>query len=248
MLTGGCFSGAVSARDTDADWRRIGETEPFWGVLSLPQFRREVLDDDAREAFYASGRNHIAAVAEDFRRFLGVELRATSALDFGCGVGRLCEAMTECADAVTGYDVSPDMLQIARSRGSRVRYLDALPDERFDWINAFIVFQHIPPERGLGELKTLLRRLSPGGLVSLHFTVWREAALRPRPPSLGARLRGFQPPVGDIQMYDYDLSAVVRELNLAGVQQMAMSATDHVGHRGVMIFARRSDRPEPPRY
>jgi SAM-dependent methyltransferase len=240
--------GALRTRDTDADWRRIGETEPFWGVLSGPQFRSDAIDDAAVEAFYGSGHAHVAALAEDFRRFLGLELRVDRALDFGCGVGRLSEAMTARAQAVTGHDISNGMLDVARSRSSAVRYLDTLPDEPFDWINSYIVFQHIAPERGLEALDALLARLAPGGLLSLHFTVWREAALHVPPPSLAARLRGFEPPVGEIQMYDYDLNAVVQRLHLAGVRQMALDATDHAGHHGVMIFARRADPPEPPRY
>ena len=240
--------GALRTRDTDADWRRIGETEPFWGVAAVPQFRTQAMDEAACEAFYATGHGYVAAVAEDFRRCLSAELQARSALDFGCGVGRICEAMTARAQAVTGYDVSPGMLQVAEARGSAVRYVDVLPDERFDWINAFIVFQHIPPERGLAALDALLKRLEPGGLLSLHFTVWREAGLEPRPLSLAARLRGLEPPVGEVQMYDYDLNAVLRRLNLAGVRQMALNATDHAGHHGVMIIARRTDPPEPLRY
>lgn len=31
-------------RDTDADWRKIGETEPFWGVLTEDRFRRDQMD------------------------------------------------------------------------------------------------------------------------------------------------------------------------------------------------------------
>src|SRR3569623_3209784 len=91
---------AMLNRDTDADWRALGKDQPYWGVLSHPQYRTENLTPDTIEEFYASGPWHIAQVAESLRRLTG---RGPSgrALDFGCGVGRLSEAMTAPADAVT---------------------------------------------------------------------------------------------------------------------------------------------------
>lgn len=240
--------GASRTRDTDADWRRIGSTEPFWGVSSHPQYLRNQLDDEVLTAFYASGRLHIASVAEDMERDLGASIRVSAALDFGCGVGRLSEAMAAYAQSVTGYDVSPGMLEIARSRDALVHYVDTLPVGPFDWINSAIVFQHIPPERGLNELDGLLQRLSPGGVVSLQFALWREPALNVGAPPLLRRLKPVQPPTGSISMYDYDLNAIVQRLEIHGVQRLCLHATNHAGHHGVMIFGQRADPPQPTRY
>ena len=108
-------------------------------------------------------------------------------------------------------------------------------------------FQHIPPQRGLPILADLMDRLAPGGQISLHLTVWREAHLAPpRPrgwrraaePLLRRRRLRRQKP-GAIMMYDYDLSAVVAVLNRAGVQDLTLVATDHGGHHGVIMLGRK---------
>lgn len=239
-------------RDTDADWRELGATQPYWGVLTHADYRTENLTPENLEAFYASGGRQIADIVRRLQAATG-KTPSGRALDFGCGAGRLTEAMTAYARDVTGFDISPGMLDEARKRGGKARYVDALPDGPFDWINSYIVFQHIPPARGLALLDELLARLAPGGSLSLHFVVWRDATLKPPP---GSDLRSLyrrwlyrremaRLPKGVMRMYDYDLSAVVESLNRAGVRELSLAATDHDGHHGVIILGRR-DEPSPP--
>ena len=161
-------------RDTDADWKELGRSQPYWGVLSHPDFLSENITPERIEAFYASGRDYIAQTVVQLERHAGAR-PSGRALDFGCGVGRLAEAMTDYASEVVGLDISPGMLELARKRGGRAQYVGELPAGAFDWINSFIVFQHIPPERGEAILADLLARLNPDGAVSLQFAVWRDA-------------------------------------------------------------------------
>ena len=230
-------------RDTDADWRELGATQPYWGVITHPDYRTENLTPANLEAFYASGGEYIGDVVRRLKTITGRKAGG-QALDFGCGTGRLAEAMTAYAKHVTGFDISPGMLAEARKRGGKATYVDALPHGPFDWINSFIVFQHIPPERGLALIEDLLARLAPGGLVSLHVTVWREAQLREHvdrglkkliSPWLQRR-RMARLPAGTIRMYDYDLSAVIERLNRAGVGEVSLVPTDHGGHHGVILL------------
>ena len=188
------------------------------------------------------------AIAQDVRHDLGIVLEAGSALDYGCGVGRLSEAMMAYSKAVTGYDISSGMLEIARGRNAGITYVDALPDGPFDWINSALVFQHMAPERGLAELEALLQRLGPAGVISLQFTLWRSADLIPAAPSLVRRLRLAEPPVGSIQMYDYDLNAIVQRLEASGLRRLCLHTTNHAGHHGVMIIGQRAGSPLPSRY
>lgn len=237
----------LARRDTDADWRELGRSNPYWAVISHPDFQRENMTPEGLERFYRSGSEYITPLAHELKAFTG-ELPHGRALDFGCGVGRLSEAMAAFASEVVGVDVSPAMLEIARARGGRAVYLEAPPAGPFDWINSFIVFQHIPPARGEAILADLLARLAPGGVVSLQLTVWRDADKQPQAgPGLAGRLRAHirrrrlaSLPVGHIHMYDYDLSRVVRLLNLAGIEEMRLSATNHDGHHGVVILGRKT--------
>jgi SAM-dependent methyltransferase len=237
-------------RDTDADWRAIGQSQPFWGVVSQDEYRAENLTEANVEAFYLSGIADVADIVRRIKAATSAQPRGR-ALDFGCGAGRLAEAMAAYVDAVTGYDVSPGMLATARSRGGRASYVDTLPDGPFNWINSYIVFQHIPPERGLVLMEQLFARLADDGVLSLQVTVWRDERHRPPPPTgwrkwlgplLGAA-REARLKRGTIFMHDYDLSAVVRLLNRAGVEDLTLSATDHDGHHGVILIGRKTARP-----
>lgn len=234
-------------RDTDADWRHIGGTQPFWGVLTRPEFLQEALTSEALDYFYASGRSDVAGFVKLIQRTTGSAPPWDRALDFGCGTGRLSEAMLDYAGAVTGYDISSGMLEQARRRSSRIDYVDELPDGPFQWINSYIVFQHIPAGRGYDQLDMLLSRLAVGGVVSLHFTVARHADA-PRepcaePPSMLARIvpmlrsRETDPrPVGSVSMYDYDLNRLVAAFRSAGIRNLGLSLVEHGGHYGY-VFA-----------
>jgi SAM-dependent methyltransferase len=206
------------------------------------------MDAAALAEFYASGRHDVDLVLQRSIRFLGEWSTPARALDFGCGVGRLTYAMAAHAGEVVGYDVSPAMLNKAEARNEgSVTFTSAWPDGDFDWINSFIVFQHIAPERGLTLLNQLLRSLRPGGLVSLHFTIYRDAHLVPERSVRAATIQALRrwlgrptgPPPGSVTMYDYDLGKVAEALIRAGVDESAMFHADHGGHHGVQIIGRR---------
>jgi SAM-dependent methyltransferase len=243
---------AQPARDTDADWRELGQSQPYWGVLSHPDFRTENITPERVEAFYASGKPFIAEIVQHLEAVTGAR-PSGRALDFGCGVGRLAEAMADYAGEVVGLDISPGMLELARARKGKATYVDTLPDGAFDWINSFIVFQHIPPERGEAILKELLSRLSMGGMVSIQLTAWRDETHNwpqdvtgwRRRFKRGQRLQEWVDglPVGQILMYDYDLSRILRFLNQAGIEEMKLVSTNHDGHHGVIILGRKTAEP-----
>lgn len=239
-------------RNTDADWAELGRSQPYWGVLSHPDFRSENITPERIESFYATGRDYIAQIVAQLERHTGARPQGR-ALDFGCGVGRLAEAMTEYAAEVTGVDISPGMLELARARDRGVTYVGAPPAGPFDWINTFIVLQHIPPERGLGIIEDLLSRLAPGGLISLQVTIWRDARHEYQPTRTGIfgrraeamhRRMLREQPVGQIFMYDYDLSKVMRLVNRAGIEEVSLVSTDHDGHHGVIILGRKTAEPK----
>lgn len=232
-------------RDTDADWRELGATEPYWGVLSHPDYLSRNLTPERLAAFYASGEAYVDDILARFERLFGARPDGP-ALDFGCGAGRLTEPMARRMGEATGCDISPGMLEEARRRGGQALYVGALPDGPFAWINSFIVLQHIPPARGLALIEALLARLAPGGFVSLHVTLWRAPGLEPAAARGWRRLarpvaRSLRPPppVGAISMYDYDLSAVMRRLTRGGIGETLAVPTDHGGHHGAILLGRR---------
>jgi SAM-dependent methyltransferase len=237
-------------RDTDRDWAIIGEEEPYFGVLSHERFKREHLDDETRAEFFRSGEGDIARLIDRMRALFG-PFEPQSALDFGCGVGRLTAPLAAVTGAATGVDISPGMLAEARKhRNPGLRLLDTIPHELFDWVVSSIVLQHIPPERGYGIIEQLLDRVAPGGGVTLQIMFGRTA---PHEKSIGARLvidvqgvwpatppkEGRELPLGVIIMHDYDLSRVVGLFYRAGMKALFLEHCDHGGMIGATIFARK---------
>src|SRR3954468_9875031 len=75
------------------------------------------------------------------------------AVEIGCGLGRICKALTERFDRVVGVDISPEMLRRAREHvpepsvefmlGDGVS-LAGIETGAADLVLSFTVFQHIP--------------------------------------------------------------------------------------------------------
>jgi SAM-dependent methyltransferase len=238
------------ARDTDADWRKLGRDEPYFGVLANPRFLRANLTPEALDEFYASGVADIGHYLALMRERLG-EFAPASALDFGCGMGRLTAALAEVTGDAVGIDIAEGMLAEARKRGRPgLDFARDLPARSFDWIVSIIVFQHIQPERGYDLLRALLARLALGGGITLQLTIYREprfAAAAGARLVLGERIELLDTsvalaalPEGEMVMFDYDLSIVFALLVEAGIGDIVMLPTDHGGFRGALILGRKA--------
>src|SRR5688572_3525296 len=100
--------------DHAKQWERFGSLDPYYGVSSVDEFRRENLDDAALDRFFASGEQDVARVLELAHRAAGPGFTPAKVLDHGCGVGRLVVPFARAAERVVGVDVSPSMLAEAR--------------------------------------------------------------------------------------------------------------------------------------
>jgi SAM-dependent methyltransferase len=244
-------------RDTDRDWAIIAENEPFFGVLANEQFRRERLTQETIDDFYASGEADVDFACATLVRHVGASFPVERALDFGAGVGRLAFAMAQHARRVDAVDIAPGMRDVGRATAlakgiANVAFSEVPAYENgYDWINSLIVFQHIPPARGYTLLADLLGRLASGGLVSLHFTVYRDARHTgeiERDLDLfaydGSRVDVWRSFVGvgpgSMSMYDYDLGRLMSIFVQHDVTSLWLEHTDHAGCHGAWLFGRRS--------
>jgi SAM-dependent methyltransferase len=162
---------ALKLRTQQNQWDQLGRTDPLWAILTEPQKRNGGWDE---AAFFATGRNEIAELMARAGA-LGLPALRRTALDFGCGVGRATQALTEYFDEVTGVDIAPAMLERARRynrHGDRCSYvlneqnhLRAFPDAAFDLVYSRITLQHLPRRHVRSYLVEFMRLLRPGGLL-----------------------------------------------------------------------------------
>jgi SAM-dependent methyltransferase len=172
-------------------WETVARTNPYWGVLSQPEFDG-VDDSDTRlEAFWASGEAHVAHVFEVLEARVRAGFQPRTAVDFGCGVGRLLVPLARRCREVYGVDVAPSMRSLAqrhlRERGISNVTLAATLDElavaprTMDLVHSVLVLQHLRPRAGLAALATLIELLAPGGCGVVHLYLgrrvpwWRQA-------------------------------------------------------------------------
>jgi SAM-dependent methyltransferase len=234
-------------RDRAADdWETLGQREPFFAVLTDERFLRERMSDEDREAFFASGEADVAHIFELIDR---PDFTPRSALDFGCGVGRLTRALTKRVERVTGVDIAPSMLRIARENAPNAAFSPTIPNDRFDLILSLIVFQHIPTRRGEALLDELLGRLEIGGAAALHFTFRRPGsslrrvarALRARVPLVHriTQLLRRERPMPYMQMNEYDPERVLAIMRGHGCSEPRIVPTNHGGIEGAIVIAER---------
>jgi SAM-dependent methyltransferase len=149
----------------------LGAEDPLYAVLSFPGKQGNRWDP---EVFFQRGENEIRQVLADLQE-RGVSLQRNHALDFGCGVGRLSQALANHFEQVDGVDISHTMVKAANDfnrHGDRCTYhvntapdLSLFPDERFDFIYSNITLQHIPPEASEAYIRDFFRVLKPGGVA-----------------------------------------------------------------------------------
>ena len=86
-------------RDTDRDWTWIADSLPYFGVLSNDKFINPTPDSLAE--FFATGDRDVEQTLGMIRRRFG-DFTPRSALDFGCGVGRLLIPMAKRTGRAAG--------------------------------------------------------------------------------------------------------------------------------------------------
>ena len=153
------------------NWDELGKTDPLWAILTRGDKRGGKWEADE---FFKTGVDEISGVMERLKAW-NIELPTGRALDFGCGVGRLTQALVPYFDEIHGVDIAPSMIEHARRfnrRPDKCHYslnehddLCAFPDNSFDLVYTSIVLQHIEPKYARKYVREFLRIVSPSGLL-----------------------------------------------------------------------------------
>jgi 2-polyprenyl-3-methyl-5-hydroxy-6-metoxy-1,4-benzoquinol methylase len=163
-------------RNLRREWNEIASLDPLWAVSSRPEKKYSRW---TYEEFFETGATDVSDLMAR-AAILGYPKGHATALDFGCGVGRLTIPLAEHFDHVYGIDISEEMVGIARGlhyHTGRVNFdvhrspdLSGFRDGTFDMICSIFVLQHLPSRDAIKSyLKEFIRVLRSGGLLTFQL-------------------------------------------------------------------------------
>lgn len=189
----------MSLKDTQRSWDFFGKTDPLFAILT---FKDKKGGQWKKDEFFDTGKLEVSESMNYLRSFeLGMP--TGKALDFGCGVGRLTQALADYFEEVCGVDIAPSMIEFAKKynrHGNKCKYflnetddLSLFPDHSFAFIYSKITLQHIAPEYSKKYIKEFLRLLKPGGLLLFQLPSEPSALMQKYPQAWKTRLKNFLP-------------------------------------------------------
>ena len=173
-------------RELQQSWNELARKDAMWAVLTGPLGAGRAWDPDA---FFATGADEVQMVLDRVRA-AGAALQPGRALDFGCGPGRLSQALTAHFQHVDGVDIAPAMIERARALnrvGDRCAYhlnaasdLRLFPSASFDLVYSSITLQHVEPRFASHYIEEFFRVVKAGGAVVFQLPSEPVPVERPR--------------------------------------------------------------------
>lgn len=154
-----------------ANWNKLASINPWWTILTLDQYKD---NDFNKKEFFKSGQDEIKLVMNILKE-LKIPFNKEMALDFGCGVGRLSQALCKYFKHCVGVDISKKMVELANKYNQNKKKCKYVVNEKynlkqfksnqFSFIFSSIVLQHIPPKVMFLYLDEFMRILKKDGLL-----------------------------------------------------------------------------------
>jgi SAM-dependent methyltransferase len=152
-----------------ADWNRRAREDAHFYVA----FGRRSQDE---QEFLDGAADVMGALEAEFPRLAATSSDIRRALEIGCGPGRLMRPMSRFFGEIHGVDISDEMVRLACDQLKDIPHahvhvtpdssLGMFPEDCFDFVYSYIVFQHIPTrDVVLNYLREARRVVKPGGIV-----------------------------------------------------------------------------------
>ncbi len=148
-------------------WDERAKENALWYVDTSLDY-----DNPDMERFLATGQEVVRQAFVD----APVHPECTAlAVEIGCGVGRICLALSEQFDEVVGVDISETMVARAQELVPQARFavgadLRAVESDTADFVTSFTVFQHMPkPALIDAYVREASRVLRDGGVFAAQW-------------------------------------------------------------------------------
>jgi SAM-dependent methyltransferase len=161
----------VTLNDLRDSWNELAAKDAFQAVLTRSAAATPRWDPDA---FFRTGVDEVEFILHRVGA-LGATAGSARALDFGCGLGRVTQALCRHFAHVDGVDIAAAMVERARSFNrfaERCTYhlnekddLRLFADATFDFVYSNITLQHIEPQYSRRYIEEFFRVLKPNGIT-----------------------------------------------------------------------------------
>jgi|GEM_PF-1491674 2-polyprenyl-3-methyl-5-hydroxy-6-metoxy-1,4-benzoquinol methylase len=244
----------------DNSWKLIGDSDPYYGVLTTENFKTKNLNENSITEFYDTGYDHVKAVTNRLKSGLNLpsDQKFDNVLDFGCGTGRLVIPFAEQSKKVTGVDISEGMLKEAavhiKKKGLTNISLLQIDDvvtyqfrDTYDLVHTYIVLQHINENYGYEIINKLASIIKPGGFGIVHLLFDGNMSKKSRIVlTLKRKYKWFNQltnivngrPINRpfMQMNYYNLNKVFKILYSNNVGDIFTEMINHEGFLGVIMY------------
>jgi SAM-dependent methyltransferase len=183
-------------RGLERAWESLAQDDSMWAICTDPTRRGRRWEISE---FLATGETEISTVLSHISD-LGVRVDFSGiALDFGCGMGRLTQALGRRFAKCIGVDISTTMIDKGASlnpapekcelRVNRSPSLEIFDNESFSFVYSNIVLQHVSPRYAERYIQEFVRVLRPGGVLvfqtadSIRGPLWARLKARILRPS-----------------------------------------------------------------
>lgn len=205
----------MNLKELQRNWNEFGRTDPLWAILTSPEKKDNKWPIDE---FFKTGIQEIDIVMEHVRS-IHIDNQHRKALDFGCGVGRLTQALTNHYDEVYGIDIAPSMIELANKYNKYIdkcyyilngsNDLKLFGDDNFDFIYSKLVLQHMRSEYSKAYIKEFLRILAPNGVLVFQIPSRKVIKIK----SLILHLKGY------FQFHNIDQDMMSPKMEMYGVKK-----------------------------
>jgi ubiquinone/menaquinone biosynthesis C-methylase UbiE len=176
----------TNLKELQRNWEGLAKIDPLWAILTHPGKRGRW----KIEEFFIQGQRAIDDLMKHIDS-LHVNIKRQTAMDFGCGVGRLSQALTHYFNRVCGVDIAPTMIELARKYNqypNKCKFylnetddLKVFEDSSFNLVYSTLTLQHMEKKYIVRYLREFFRITTQGGLVVFQL---------PSSPPFRARLLG----------------------------------------------------------
>ena len=244
----------MNLRNTRRHWQALGKQNPLYAILTL----KEVKDGKWDEAeFFKTGQDEIKKTFE-YLSSLNLKPEPGRAVDFGCGAGRLTQALAPHFEETHGVDIAHSMIELANKYnkfGEKCKYhvneennLKLFPDNHFDFVFTKITLQHMEPAYMKNYLKEFLRILKTGGVMFFQLPESPTARLdeyksparsfiKKIIPKLALdiyyNLKHFYHPI--IEMYGTPREEIINLIEQGGAKVVAVKENQDAGDKWISL-------------